>query len=218
MKKFTLLLLVAVSANAYAQSPEHPFTPPEQKRSLAGVPQAESIFLRARAGFAFYSNTGQISSAFGYGLDLGFALGNGFVLTGMGRLNISANHITSTSSTTINSITTPGTFSGSKLDSKFFGVAPGFQVNKGIATVTFGVGIGALLTNSGSLETTSSLGSESAIPTESRSKFALAPAMDLDLDLLAGVSANLGISYIASVGSDPRLSFFLPMAGIGYRF
>ncbi len=177
--------------------------------TIANAAETDTIYVRAKAGPSFYSNVDPVSSVFGLGLDLGFRTASGFGLAGMAKLNfLGSAQDTSSPNVTIRT----------EVKSLFLGVIPSYSVNKGIATISFGLGIGVLSVTTQTDTFINSPSSTSSSPETSKSRFALAPSIDVDFDIISGLFANVGVQYVASFGESPKPSFISPMAGVGYRF
>lgn len=162
----------------------------------ATAAEVEQIFVRAKAGYSIFSKLDPVSSAFAVGLDLGFRSASGFGVTGVAKLGLEGNAYQS-------GIFGSGT---TRAKTRFLGIVPTYSVTKGVATLSFGLGLGtyALTTNSGSDVTTS--------------RFALAPEFQADFAITQCMFLNIGASYITSLGKEPNFGEFLPMAGIGFQF
>ena len=169
--------------------------------------EVDAIYIRAKGGASFYTGADPISSAVpSLGLDLGYSLGNGYGASVMSQWNL-------TGSGEITSLTMPSTTEYTELKTFFLGVAPSYSVVKDRATLTFALAGGVWMESSHLV--VRSQGSESD---SSKSRFAVAPSIDVDVNMGAGVFANLGVKYIFTFGDSPRPGVLSPMAGIGYRF
>lgn len=168
----------------------------------------DQIFVRAKAGPTFYSGVDPVTSGFGLGLDMGFIFPSGFGLVASGIINPQSSGYVYGG--------TSGTSSTSYLQSLFLGIGPTYSINKGIATISFGLGLGMLSTTAHSTTSDSTTSTTTASTTTSR--LAIAPNVQVDLEIASGISGNIGIQYIAGFGDSPKPSMVSPMAGIGYKF
>ncbi len=167
----------------------------------------EEVFLRAKAGPSFHSNTGSISSGFGLGLDMGFNLGGRFGFIASGMINPEDRTSEYSSSSSSDSTT--------KLETKYFGAGPTFAVGKGLASMTVGLQVGVLSLNS---EVSTTLIQNKVKVESSSSKVALAPHIDMNIRIIAGLLGTVSLKYIAALGDSPNPSVFYPTAGVGYQF
>lgn len=170
--------------------------------------EVNSILVRAKAGPVFYSNVDPISSAFGFGLNLGYRANSGFGLSGISFASLSASAQTSTNN--------DGSYVTSFAKSLFVGVAPSYSVSKSFVTLSFGLGVGVLSLTQ--YQYVSSSTAAYTTPEQTRSRLALAPGFEMDFEITAGLFANLGVQYVAGLGESPCPSYVLPAAGFGYRF
>lgn len=175
--------------------------------STSQAADTDTIYIRATGGPSFYSNLEPVSSAIGVGLDLGFRSQSGFGLAAMTKLNFMADGRTE--------ITTSDS-SRTEIKALFFGVNPHYAVTKGIATLSFGLGVGALsVTDQVDYFTTPSSPSS---PERTRTRFALAPNVGADFDIYSGIFGSVAFQYIATRGESPKPALISTMAGVGYRF
>jgi hypothetical protein len=103
----------------------------------------------------------------------------------------------------------------------FIALNPSYSFTKSIATMTFGLGIGAyVVQSSGSMAVyTDPYGDgPSTSFSQSYSRFALAPNLTVDFAITSGFFANFGLMYLASAGPAPHLGALLPSAGVGAKF
>lgn len=144
---------------------------------------------------------------FTLGLDLGFRAENGFGVAASAKRNFLGSGTAAIGTTS--SLRT-------EVTSLFLGVVPSYSVTKGIATLSFGLGAGVVAVTT----QVDSLGDAAALSTPeiTRSRFALAPSIDADFEIVQGLFANVSVQYVVGLGESPIPGFFAPMAGIGYRF
>lgn len=162
----------------------------------------DTLFIRAKAGPLYLSKTDPVTSDFGVGLDLGFRNASGFGIAGMARMGFGGEEYIATASNIYSSTTY-------HVESMFLGAVPSYSVSKGIATLSFGLGIGGFTVKTEINNTANR---------SSYTRLAVVPSFDLDLALGAGLIFNLGIQHIASLGSSPHAGATIPMAGLGYNF
>jgi len=172
--------------------------------------ETDTLLVRAKAGPSFYSNVNPVTSTFGVGLDLGFRNVNGLGLAGAARLNFLGS-----GQDEVNSNTTVRT----EVKSLFLGIIPSYAVSKGIATLSFGLGLGVLsLTTQTDTFVTLPTSSTSSTPETTKSRFAIAPTFEMDFAIASGLFANVGAQYIVGLGDSPKPGIISPMVGIGYNF
>lgn len=172
--------------------------------AMASVEAADvdTLFIRAKAGPLFLSKTEPVTSDFGVGLDLGFRNVSGFGIAGMARMGFGATEYVYTGSSNTSNTSV-------EVQTMFLGAIPSYSVNKGIATLSFGLGIGGFTVKT-------EIGTSAN--RDSKTRLALVPSFDLDLALGAGLLFNIGIQHIATLGSSPHAGATIPMAGFGYNF
>jgi hypothetical protein len=169
----------------------------------------DSIFVRAKSGLSFYSNTEPVSNAVGIGLDLGFRAENGLGTSVVTRLNFKNNGTLTPSTDTTSNIT--------EVNSLYLGINPNYTFTSGIATLSFGFGVGILSVST--LEAISPDRTSTPLTDVKITRFALAPNVELDFEIYQNLYANVGLQHVLSFGDvSPRPNFILPTLGFSYKF
>jgi hypothetical protein len=161
--------------------------------------EVASISAKLKAGASYYSHLefSPNDASLGLGMDVGFNPTSG--------LGISAGvRILQESRVTRNNITT-------SIDSRYFGIAPGYTVKKDSARLSGSLGLGVMTSTIERMENLTTVLTNST-------RMALAPGLELDVMIGGGASLNLSLQYLVTLGSAPNPWVFLPMAGIGWTF
>lgn len=171
----------------------------------------EQLFFRFKFGPSFHSNTGAVTNGTGFGLDLGFELGEKvrFGAVASGILNYDDNKFTSATETY------------NYLKSYYAGLGPSLTVGKESANLRFSLQGGILNFHSEQYVPSRKVGNEYTKATrveESSSRPAIAPGLDLNLRIVRGLAASAGFKYLAGLGESPKPNLIYTMAGLGYDF
>ncbi len=161
--------------------------------------EVATISAKLKAGASYYSHleVNPNNASLGLGMDVGFNSTGGFGVSAGVRI------IQQSRATLINATT--------GIDSRYFGIAPGYTLKKDNARLSANLGLGVMTS------TIEQIVSLTTVITNS-TRMALTPGLEFDVMIGGGASLNLGIQYLVTLGKAPNPWVFLPMAGIGWTF
>ncbi len=180
-------ILISLGSSARAAEP-----------TQSGV-EVATISAKVKAGASYYSHLdfNPNSASLGLGLDVGFNSAGGFGVSAGVRI------LQQSRATLFNTST--------GIDSRYFGIAPGYTLKKDNARLTANLGLGVMTSTIQQFQNLNTVITNST-------RMALAPGLEFDVLIGRGASLNLGIQYLVTMGSNPSPWVFLPMAGIGWTF